>query len=161
MKRSLSVILLIITSLSLSTAQPRTGWRSSAGRAAARKVQKELLALEETRRQAIKDGDAKTIDQIYADDFIGIAGNGQLVTKEQLMAVLKRNDPRIGFTTDEIKVRVFRNSAVFTARLIGRTSDGAVVSSSRFTHVFVKRRGHWQCVAGQSTPLPVAAVSRG
>jgi len=113
-----------------------------------------LLALEEKRRQAIRDGDAKTLDQIYAADFSAIAGNGQVINKEQLMSVFKRNDPRNNFTTDEIKVRVFGGTAVFTGRLIGRTPEGTVISAGRFTHVFVRRGGRWQCVAGQSTPIP-------
>lgn len=118
------------------------------------KIENELKQIEETRRRAIKDGDEKTLDQIYADDFTAIAGNGQIINKKQLMAVFKRNDPSIAFTTDEITVRTFGNTALFVARLTGRSSNGEVVSSSRFTHVFVKRSGKWKCVSGQSTPLP-------
>ena len=117
-------------------------------------VEQELRELEEKRRQAIKQGDIKTLDEIYADDFSGIAGSGQVISKEQLMSVFKRNDPRIGFTTDEISVRLLGKTALFTGRLIGRAADGEVVSASRFTHVFVKRDGRWRCVAGQATPLP-------
>jgi ketosteroid isomerase-like protein len=153
MKRFLFVIL-IITSINVSAAQKRTGRPRLERRTTAERAQTELLALEEKRRQAIKEGDARTLDQIYGDDFSAIAGNGQVINKEQLMSVLKRNDPRNNFTTDEIKVRVFGDTAVFTGRLIGRTIDGTVISAARFTHVFVKRSGRWQCVAGQSTPLP-------
>ena len=117
------------------------------------KAEQELRALEERRREAIKQGDMKAIDQIYADDFSAIAGSGQVINKEQLMAVFKRNDPSIEFTTDEINVRVFGQTAIFTGRLTGRAPGGEVVSASRFTHFFVKRRGRWQCVAGQSTAL--------
>ena len=56
--------------------------------------------------------------------------------------------------TDEIKVRAYGRTAIFTGRLIGKAPSGAVVLASRFTHVFVKRSGQWQCVAGQSTGLP-------
>jgi ketosteroid isomerase-like protein len=117
------------------------------------KPELELRAIEEMRRQAIKQGDEKTLDRIYADDFSGIVGAGQIINKEQLMAVFKRNDPRIAFTTDEITVRVFGKTALFIGRLTGRSSDGEVVSASRFTHVFVRRNGRWECVAGQSTAL--------
>ncbi len=118
------------------------------------KVEAELRQIEESRRQAIKDGNEKVLDQIYADDFTAVAGNGQLINKSQLLAVFKRNDPSINFTTDEISVRVFDKTALFVGRLTGRSTRGELVSASRFTHVFVKREGKWRCVAGQATPLP-------
>ena len=117
-------------------------------------VENELKQLEETRRQAIKQGDEKTLDEIYADDFSAIAGNGQIINKAQLLAVFKRNDPTVAFTTDEISVRVFGDTVIFVGRLTGRAAGGDVVSASRFTHVFVKRAGKWRCIAGQSTPIP-------
>ncbi len=115
----------------------------------------ELRQIEELRRQAIKTGDEKTLNAIYADDFRAIAGNGAVIDKSELMAVFKRNDPAITFTTDEISIRVFDNTAVFVGRLVGRNSKLQVVSGSRFTHFFVRRNGKWKCVAGQSTPLPM------
>ena len=148
MKRFLISFLLLIAAL--NTAQSQSASKKTT---AASKAELELRAIEETRRQAIKQGDEKTLDRIYADDFSGIAGSGQIINKEQLMAVFKRNDPRVVFTTDEITVRIFGKTALFIGLLMGRTSDGEVVSASRFTHVFVRRNGRWECVAGQSTAL--------
>ena len=115
------------------------------------KIEEELKRIEEVRRSAIKQGDMKTLDSIYADDFVAIAGNGQEITKQQLMEVFKRNNPQVEFTTDEIKVRVLGATAIFTGRLTGKTADGSIVSASRFTHIFARRGKKWQCVAGQST----------
>ena len=119
------------------------------------KVEQELRQIEETRREAIRKGDFKTLDAIYADDFSGIVGNGQIISKQQLFAVFRRNNPEIVFTTDEISVRVFKKTAIFTGRLTGKTAGGKTDSASRFTHFFVKRAGRWQCVYGQSTVLPL------
>jgi ketosteroid isomerase-like protein len=134
------ILLLLSTSICVATDTSR--------------IESELKQIEETRRRAIKDGDDKTLDQIYADDFAAIAGNGQIINKSQLMAVFKGNDPSIEFTTDEISIRIFGTTALFVGRLTGRAANGEVVSASRFTHVFVKRSGKWRCVSGQSTPLP-------
>lgn len=95
----------------------------------------------------------KTLDAIYADDFAGIVGTGRIINKEQLMAVFKRNDPSLVFTTDENSIRVFDKRAIFTGRLTGKTVDEETVFSSRFTHIFIKRKGKWQCVAGQSKSI--------
>lgn len=118
------------------------------------KPEQQLREIEEARRKAIRQGDMKMLDTIYSDDFSGIVGSGQVINKEQLFAAFKRNDPRVTFTTDEITVRIYGNTAIFTGRLIGKSADGAVTSAARFTHIFVKRAGRWQCVAGQSTVLP-------
>jgi len=34
------------------------------------------------------------------------------------------------------------------------SADGKTAFVSRFTHVFVRRKGAWVCISGQSTPLP-------
>lgn len=117
------------------------------------KAEQELRQIEQARSEAIKQGDMKTLDSIYADDFSGIVGTGQIINKEQLMAVFKRNDPRIVFATDEINIRVFERTAIFTGLLTGKTVEGQTIFASRFMHIFVKRKGKWQCVAGQSTSI--------
>jgi ketosteroid isomerase-like protein len=138
-------ILLVIAMVSIATL-------AQAGKPQGR-VEEELRRIEELRRKAIKQGDMKTIDGIYADDFTGIVGNGQEITKPQLLEIFKRNPSQVEFTTDEIKVRVLGTVALFSGRLIGKTADGAIVSASRFTHVFARRKGKWLCVAGQTTVL--------
>ena len=141
----MKIITLLVIAVCSSIAVAQAGKQS--------KVEEALKRIEEVRRNAIKQGDMKTLDGIYADDFVAIAGNGQEITKQQLMEVFKRNNPQVEFTTDEIKVRILGTTAIFTGRLTGRTADGAVVSASRFTHIFVRRKSTWQCVAGQSTVI--------
>ena len=46
--------------------------------------EEELLRVESARSEAIGRNDLKTLDEIYADDFAGVAGTGQLVTKQEL-----------------------------------------------------------------------------
>ena len=149
MKNALIVIFLI----ALMTTQAQ-GQNSIQNLTRMSKTERELREIEETRRNAIKQGDMKTLNAIYADDFSGIVGSGQVINKEQLLAVFKRNDPSMNFTTDEISVRVYGKTAIFTGRLIGKFANGEIMLASRFTHIFIKRGGRWQCVAGQSTAIP-------
>ena len=120
---------------------------------AAADPQKELLALEEARREAIRKQDFAMLERIYAPDFVAVAGNGQVVGRDQLFAAFRRNDPSTVFTTDEVRVEVHGDTAIFIGRLTGR-KDGAVVSDARFTHVFQRQGKEWRCIAGQSTPIP-------
>jgi ketosteroid isomerase-like protein len=144
MKKVLGIVLFL--SLGVTAATSQTTKQN--------KVEKDLRQIEESRREAIKNGDFKTLDRIYADDFSGIAGSGQIINKEQLFAVFRRNNPEVIFSTDEISVRVFKKTAIFSGRLTAKTADGKTVGASRFTHFFVRRDGRWQCIYGQSTALP-------
>ena len=112
-----------------------------------------LKALETTRQAAIKAHDFDTLRTIYAEDFVGIAGNGSVLSRTDLMDVFARNDGSLTFTTDEVAVRVLGGSAIFAGRLTARTASGEMASAGRFTHIFVKRDGAWVCVHGQSTPI--------
>jgi ketosteroid isomerase-like protein len=113
-----------------------------------------LRAIEQQRQAAIREQDFAALSRIYAEDFVGIPGNGSVIVRTQLFDVFRKNDPRLTFTTDEVRVRIIGKAALFTGRLTGRTAAGAVVSAGRFTHVFEKRGDTWVCVLGQSTPIP-------
>lgn len=113
----------------------------------------ELLRVESARSEAIRRSDLKTLDEIYADDFVGVAGTGQLVTKPQLLEFFKQVDPSLRFTRSEVSARAFGESGIVVGRLAGRREDGGLVSEARFTHVYVRRDGRYRFVAGQSTPI--------
>jgi ketosteroid isomerase-like protein len=126
----------------------------AAGQEAARpSPEDELLRTEAARSEAIRNGDMKLLDAIYSDDFTGVAGTGQLVTKKQLFEIFARVDPTVRFTTSETSARVFGDAGVVSGRLAGRREDGTLVSEARFMHLFVRRDGRYRFVAGQSTPI--------
>jgi ketosteroid isomerase-like protein len=114
----------------------------------------DLLRLEEQRRQAIKAQDFATLSNIYAPEFVGVTSAGQMVSRDQLFRVFAQTDPKLRFTTDEVRVVLHGNTALFFGRLVGATESGTTLFTSRFSHVFVKRGESWVCVAGQSTALP-------
>src|SRR5262245_43676481 len=118
-----------------------------------------LKTLEAARQAAIKTHDFDALRKIYAEDFVAIAGNGSVLSRSDLMEVFARTDDRLTFTVDEIDVRLYGASAIFTGRLTARTASGDVASVGRFTHVFVKRDGAWVCVHGQSTTLASAEAA--
>jgi ketosteroid isomerase-like protein len=115
--------------------------------------QKELIALEGTRREAIRRHDFTRLEQIYDPAFVAVAGNGQIIDRAQLFAVFRQADPAITYATSEPQVHVSGPTAVFIGRLIARSASGDTLSDARFSHVFVKRGREWRCIAGQSTPV--------
>ena len=124
-------------------------------------AEEELLTIERRRSEAIAAHDTAYLEALYADDFRGVTATGLEVDKARLMEVFKLDDPRTRFAIDELRPRVFGDTAVVTGRLTGRTADGELLSQSVYIHVYVKRDGRWQMVAGQGTPARQAAGQQG
>lgn len=131
---------------------PAMGRANNQSNKSSSRSETELRQIEADRSKAIKAKDIATLDRIYAEDFSGVAASGRVVNKSQLFEVFKNTDPRLTFTVSELNVRVFRETAVVTGRLTA-TIETRPLNISRFMHVYVKRRGRWQFVAGQATNI--------
>lgn len=116
----------------------------------------ELLIIEQKRSAAIVKHDMDFLNKLYADDFRGVTASGYEVDKARLMEVFKLDDPNTKFTIDEMRARVFENTAVITGRLTGKTAAGALLSRSKFIHVYTRQNGQWRIIAGQGTPVRAA-----
>ena len=95
--------------------------------------------------------DRATLERIIADDFLGTAPMGNTVSKRD---VLPAEDGRAGglsMTGQDIKARVFGDTAIVTGRGVGKGQEAHEV---RFTVVFVKRAAGWQMVAGHLSGIP-------
>jgi ketosteroid isomerase-like protein len=106
------------------------------------------------RQEAVRKGDRAALERIYADDFVGVSSNGQVVDKGGVLALLGRTDPRLTFSTDELTARLMGPVGMAMGRITARGDDGNVVFAFRFLHLYEKRDGRWVTVAGQSTSLP-------
>ena len=114
----------------------------------------ELIAIEKKRSEAIAAHDSEFLKKLYADDFRGVTAIGFEVDKETLMVVFTRDDPRTKFALDKLNARVFGDSAIVTGRLVGKeTESGRIVHESLYIHVYQKRNGIWQIIAGQGTMI--------
>lgn len=114
-------------------------------------AEQELRALETARTEAIRAGDAATLEKIYDDDFHGVTSGGQTVDKTRILEVLKRaaNGPIAEIRDQE--VRIFGETAVVTG-LIHLNPANAF----RYTHIYARKDGRWRMIAGQSTNIPAA-----
>jgi uncharacterized protein (TIGR02246 family) len=120
-------------------------------------AEQELRALETARTEAIRAGDAATLERIYADDFRGVTSGGQAVDKADILEVLKKAAGGLPAEIADLKVRIYGETAVVTAliRQSALSQEGRVpVSSFRYTHIYARRDGRWQIIAGQSTNVP-------
>jgi ketosteroid isomerase-like protein len=106
--------------------------------------------LDNERIQAQIGADAVALDRIYADDFIGVGPSGTVRTKAEVISDFTSGNLKFQYiTTDEVRVRVYENTAVETglSTMVGQDKGKAVPRDTRFTRVWVKQQGSWRLVA--------------
>lgn len=112
----------------------------------------ELLKLEYEWGEAIKQHDTAVLERILADDFIFTDAEGQVWNKAQYIPQAVR-DTLAAFHIDDERVRLYGETGVVTSVVswTGTYNGKGTSFDVRYTDVFVKRDGHWQCVAAQDT----------
>jgi hypothetical protein len=122
---------------------------------AARNVADQLEAIERERIRSLVDADMPAARLYHADDFELITPNGRALSKEQYLGqVADGSLDYLVWEPEEIRVRLFRNSAVLRYRAHVRISDK--VSQRRdlhfwYTGLYEKRLGQWQVVWAHAT----------
>jgi ketosteroid isomerase-like protein len=115
----------------------------------------QLNELQQRLIRAWVEQDRETVNAILSDDWTVIDPTGRVLTKAQVMEEGFASGTRKieSGAIDDVRVRLFGETAVVTGRTIARGSyQGASVSVRlRFTDVCVKRGDGWQVVASQAT----------
>ena len=144
----IAVVILIAAPMSVARNQ----------RAPMTSVKETIMKLDKERIQAQIHADAKALNRIYAADFIGVGPSGRVRTKPQVIADFTSRDLKFqSITTDDVLVRVYGDTAVETGRstMIGNDKGQTINQDTRFTRVWVKKRGRWQIVSNHySTQTP-------
>src|SRR6202049_5201119 len=114
-------------------------------------ISQTLLAMEQAWLNAEKNHDAAAFENLVADDWIAISPDGKSQTKAERAAEIKTADITSA-TLGDMKVRVFRDTAVLTGRADEHTLKAGKRSVDHYvwTDVFVKRNGKWLGVASQT-----------
>ena len=122
-------------------------------------VDEELLAAQRALISANNRADIDTINQLTADEWIGVNASGILRTKAELPAdIAKRGPARVQATPEQLferqktwKVRSYDNTGVVT-----RLTAGDHGSRSWISTVWVRRDGRWQRVLNHETTAAAA-----
>jgi ketosteroid isomerase-like protein len=119
-------------------------------------VEQSLMQMERDWTQAGLKKDAAALDKIIADDWVAISYDGKSYTKAEVMADLKSGASATqSIDLGPMKVRVFGDTAVVTGSDTEKSTYKGKDTSGKYvwTDVFVKRKGHWQAAASQSTKV--------
>ena len=145
MRRKLVTVVLALAAISVALGQEQ-----SAGTDQKSGVEQTIRQLDNERIQAQIHADAKALDRIYADDFIGVGPSGTVRTKPQVLSDFTAGTLKFqSITTEEVQVRIYENTAVETglSTMVGQDKGKAVPRDTRFTRVWVKQQGRWRLVA--------------
>jgi hypothetical protein len=121
-------------------------------------LQEQVKQLERDRQDAFVRNDIATLDQSTADDYTTINGSGKIADKAQMMSNLRAGKTKVlSVKLDEMKVRVYGNTAVLTGRYQDASVKDGVQKEAHalFIRIFVKDNGRWRAVAYQQTSTPV------
>ena len=127
--------------------------------AAGSSVDEELLAAQRLLISASNTADLETINQLTADEWIGINASGILRTKAELPGdIAKRGPAKVQATPEQLlerqktwKVRAYDNAGVVT-----RLTAGDHGSRSWISTVWSRRDGRWQRILSQETTAAAA-----
>jgi hypothetical protein len=117
----------------------------------------EIASLEKEAARAIQLGNVTFFRRVYSDDFGGTLSHGQQINKEQWITNIQSPTvQRESFIATDIKVRVFRDTAVATCLWSSRfIRNGQHIGSQlRAIHVYINTPSGWRVVSGQVTNLP-------
>ena len=110
-------------------------------------IEQQLMTLDQSWCNTAVKNDAAAVSAILADDVTDVSVTGKLNNKAQDIANLKTDKTTV-CDEDKMKVRVYGDAAVVVGRATA-TFNGQFM----FTDTYIRRNGHWQVVASQSTEI--------
>ncbi len=158
MKRLFVIVVLIFATTSFAASQTTEQKLTSKNL----KAKQELIKLEEEWHNAYVRRDAAPLERILADEYIAVGGSGGSINKAQTIEGLKNDTAIYEYSTPyNMDFRFYGDTVVVVGRTKekGKAQNGTEFSVEyRWTDVFVKKNGSWQCVAAQvvriSPPKP-------
>jgi ketosteroid isomerase-like protein len=117
-------------------------------------VEQTILRVTQDWLDADERHDRAALDKIIANDFSGTAPGGRTVSKQDILPAAPAENHSLSIAAQDVKVRVFGQTAVVTGRGIAKTPEHARQGELRFTVVFVKRADRWEMVAAHLSPVP-------
>ena len=121
------------------------------------RLHREIENLEAQWRTAMVQNDVAAIDRLLADDYLGINPNGTLETKADALAQHRSGTMKVSsIEPDNLKVRVYGDTAVVTSRVDVQGMDGDRDISGRYhyTRVYSRRGGEWKIVSFEASRVP-------
>ena len=109
-----------------------------------------LTALNTDYINSVQNGDVARFDQILDADFFCSHPDGSLADRATFLKQTAQPVTIKGLVADDVKIRMFGDTAIIHARTNFTTADGRA-AKGRYTDVWVKRGNDWKCVSAHVT----------
>ena len=116
----------------------------------------EFTRLERVWDQAHEKGDAKPLEQLWADDIEIVVPKMNVMTKSEALSFFRSGRMTFDrYQTSDIKVRVYGQAAVVSGRLERARSLLGVTTTDewRFIKVYVRQSDRWRVVAFHASDI--------
>ena len=127
---------------------------STSAAQSAQSTRETLIELERGWNAAVYSQDADFVEGILADEFRGTYDDGSRGDKaHELELIANFNQQVVSAVQDEFRVAIYRDTAVvwFTLHIVGVRQGQEAELTLRYTDVWIRRDGRWQCVSAHST----------
>jgi len=112
-------------------------------------VEQELVALAHAWDRAMVGNDADAIGRYMAEDWTITGSDGNISDKASFLELVRSGRlTHHVMTSEDVKVRVYGDAAVVTARGVsgGKYQGGTFREVEQSSNLFVKQHGEWRCV---------------
>jgi ketosteroid isomerase-like protein len=116
-----------------------------------RDVRSEVAAADQHWRDAQSNDDVAAMEKLLSDDYLGISGNGQVLTKaQQLDRMRSHRTAVVKIELSDQKIKLLGSTAIVTstAEIDGHTMHSTV----RSTRVYKRVAGVWELTSFEATP---------
>ncbi len=121
------------------------------------RLHREIESLESEWRNALIQNDVATVNNLLADDYLGINPDGTLETKADALALRRSGVMKISrLEPVNVKVHVYGDTAVVTSQVDMQGQDGDRDISGRYhyTRVYSHKSGAWKIVSFEASRMP-------
>jgi ketosteroid isomerase-like protein len=118
--------------------------------------ERELTQFVKDLNEAVVQADVVALERVLHADYVHQRPRGTIENRTQYLE--NRKAGRVEFESlvpDEIKVRMYGDTAIITGRSIAKGKDqyGKMDEQRRWTRVLIRRDARWQFVHFQGTPI--------
>lgn len=116
---------------------------------------REIERLEQQLITAIEAKDLTAYQRLVAEDYVAVGAAGEQTRAQAIEAYRSGTLSLPGLKIGEIKVHVYGDTAMISARTFGDRVEGGktVPNRVRYMRIWMKRQGQWRAVAQMARPM--------
>jgi ketosteroid isomerase-like protein len=100
--------------------------------------------------KSVQASDARWFEENLAEDFLNSNPDGSLVDRAGFLEQIARPATISNFAASDVRIRIMGDIAIIHGRTTYQKADRQA-GTGRYTDVWARRNGRWQCVAAHVT----------